>query len=221
VLVFISSFGTSAWAQGFRSRERDVWGPRYKGTPQFCQAPRYRPWLGVDAVRRWNEIALNANALDHTPVTPGENREDFREQLGPLRTASVFAIVHIAIFDAMNAIVGGHRSYSGLSPARKGTSMDAAVAQAAHDTLVALFPSQTRNFGELLADALSKIGNTRAKTDGIDLGRQAAAAILALRANDGSQHNEQFVGSEYITSDEPGKWRQDPISEIPLALGSL
>jgi hypothetical protein len=79
VLVFISNFGTSAWAQGFRSREGDVWGPRYKRTPQLRQAPRYRPWLGVDAVRRWNEIALNANALDHTPVTPGENREDFRE----------------------------------------------------------------------------------------------------------------------------------------------
>ena len=176
---------------------------------------------GSIRVRRWNEIALNANALDHTPVTPGENREDFREQLGPLRTARAFAIVHIAIFDAVNAIAGGYRSYSGFSPARKDASMHAAIAQAAHDTLVALFPSQTMNFGELLAEDLSKIGNGRAKADGIDLGRQAAAAILALRANDGSQHDEQFVGSEYITSDELSKWRQDPISEIPLALGSL
>ena len=195
-------------------------GAALQATPQLHQAPRHQSRPGVDPVRRWNEIALNANALDHTPVTPGENREDFREQLGPLRTARAFAIVHIAIFDAVNAIAGGYRSYSGLSPARKGASMHAAIAQAAHDTLVALFPSQTMNFGELLAEDLSKIENGRAKADGIDLGRQAAAAILALRANDGSQHDEQFVGSEYITSDEPGKWRQDPISEIPLALGS-
>jgi PAP2 superfamily len=210
VLAFIFSFGSMVWGQGFPRGHRTALG-------QLALQQR----VSIDAVRRWNEIALNANALDHTPVTPGENREDFREQLGPLRTARAFAIVHIAIFDAVNAIAGGYRSYSGLSPTRTGTSMDAAVAQAAHDTLVALFPSQTLNFNELLAEDLGKIGNTRAKTDGVDLGRQAAAAILALRASDGSQHDEQFVGSEYITSDEPGKWRQDPISEIPLALGSL
>ena len=52
------------------------------------------------------------------------------------------------------------------------------------------------------------------------LGRRAAAAILARRAKDGSQHAEPRVGIEFITSDEPGKWRQDPISQIPLALGA-
>ena len=59
-----------------------------------------------------------------------------------------------------------------------------------------------------------------AKTYGIDLGHRAAAAILALRANDGSQHVEPRVGVDFITSNEPGKWRQDPISQIPLALGA-
>ena len=116
------------------------------------------------------------------------------EQLGPLRTARAFAIVHIAIFDAVNAIVGGYKSYTGLSPARKGASMHAAIAQAAHDTLVELFPSQTKSFDALLAEDLSKIHDGRAKKDGIDLGRQAAAAILALRANDGSQHDEELYG---------------------------
>jgi hypothetical protein len=82
----------------------------------------------VDAVRHWNEIALNANALDHVPVAP-----EGPEQLGPLRTARAFAIVHIAIFDAVNAIVGGYKSYTGLSPARKGASMHASIEQAAHD----------------------------------------------------------------------------------------
>jgi PAP2 superfamily len=213
VVVFICSFGTSVWPQGFPRGHRDAWGPRYKTASRGSQTPR-RQQVGADSVRRWNEIALNANALDHVPVAP-----EGPEQFGPLRTARAFAIVHIAIFDAVNAIVGGYKSYTGLSPAH-GASMNAAVAQAAHDTLVDLFPSQTINFDALLAEDLSKIRDGRAKTDGIDLGQQAAAAILALRANDGSQHDEELYGDEYMPAAGLGKWRQDPISQIPIALGS-
>jgi hypothetical protein len=212
--VFIFSSSDSLWAQGFPRGHRDAWGPRYKAAPKGSQIRR-REHVGVDAVRHWNEIALNANALDHVPVAP-----EGPEQLGPLRTARAFAIVHIAIFDAVNAIVGGYKSYTGLSPARKGASLHASIAQAAHDTLVELFPSQTKSFDALLAEDLSKIHDGRAKEDGIDLGRQAAAAILALRANDGSQHDEELYGDEYMAAAGLGKWRQDPISQIPIALGS-
>src|SRR5207249_2426343 len=52
------------------------------------------------------------------------------------------------------------------------------------------------------------------------LGRAAAAAILARRANDGAAHPEPRIGIDYITSDAPGKWRQDQISQNPLALGA-
>ena len=45
-------------------------------------------------------------------------------------------------------------------------------------------------------------------------------AILALRANDGSQHDEELYGDEYMPAAGLGKWRQDPISQIPIALGS-
>ena len=38
--------------------------------------------------------------------------------------------------------------------------------------------------------------------------------------NDGSEHAEPRVGVDFITGDEPGEWRQDPISLIPLALGA-
>ena len=48
----------------------------------------------------------NASGLDHTPVAPGENRV-FGEQIGPGRASRAMAIVHIAIFDAVNAITGG------------------------------------------------------------------------------------------------------------------
>jgi len=215
--IFILILAIPAWAGGpDRGGFSDAWGPRYNTDREV---PRHPLRHGVDSVRRWNEIALNASGLDHTPVMPGENRV-FGEQYGPTRASRAMAIVHIAIFDAVNAIAGGYQSYTGLSPAPNDISMNAAIAQAAHDTLVALFPSQTASFEDLLAEDLSQIRDSHAKINGIDLGRRAAAAILALRANDGSQHAEPRVGIEFITSNEPGKWRQDPISKIPLALGA-
>lgn len=71
-----------------------------------------------------------------------------------------------------------------------------------------------------LAEDLKLISNGRAKDNGIDLGRRAAAAILELRENDGSNHREPRVGVDFITGDDPGQWRQDPISLISLALGA-
>src|SRR5438128_2122229 len=208
------------WAQGPQSDyrdPRDYFGPRFEGGQD---APRPERSRSEDAVRRWNEILLVANALDHTPVRPGENRV-FGEQLGPHRTSRAFAIVHIAIFDAVNAIASGYKSYTGLRPASSDTSMHAAIAQAAHDTLVELYPSQKPSFDELLAEDLDQIRDRQAQRRGIALGSRAANAILALRATDGSQFAEQLYGSEYIPVPGPGKWRQDPIGLQPIALGSL
>jgi hypothetical protein len=64
------------------------------------------PRAGLDALHRWNQIAIDASGLDHTPVGPGETRT-FGEQLGPARASRAMAIVHIAMFDAVNAILGG------------------------------------------------------------------------------------------------------------------
>lgn len=131
------------------------------------------------------------------------------------------AIVHIAIFDAVNAIAGGHRSYTNVVATSKQTSMSAAIAQAAHDTLSALYPSQRESFDALLADDLrNQMPAGQWKSNGIDLGARAAAAILALRADDGAQHPESRLGVDYIPSDAPGRWRQDPIGRSPLALGA-
>jgi len=199
VAAFLFSLSGSLWAQGFPRGHGDPWGSRYETIPGGGHVLR-REYIGLDAVRRWNEVVLNANALDHVPVAP-----EGPEQLGPLRTSRAFAIVHIAIFDAVNAIVGEYKSYTGRSPAHAGASMNAAIAQAAHDTLVELFPSQLMTFDALLAEDLSKIPNGRAKTDGIDLGRRAAAAILALRANDGSQYDEELYGDEYVPAVGSGK----------------
>lgn len=137
-----------ASADGFLGGLIDVWGSRYiyAGPPASELLPTQRvPRVVGDAassVRYWNRVAMDANAIDHTPPVAGESRS-FGEQLGPGRTTLAFAIIHIAIFDAVNAIAGGYRSYTGLDPAPPGSSMEAAIAQAAHDTLVAMFPSQS------------------------------------------------------------------------------
>jgi hypothetical protein len=212
-----------AWADGLPGGVDGALGPRFDTTPR-CDVPRPQPLQpGADSTSRlryWHEIALTAIALDHTPVVPGEDRV-FGEQFGPPRTSRVLAIVHIAIFDAVNAITGGYQSYTDLPSAPADTSLDAAIAQAAHDTLVALYPSQRARLDALLTADLGQMPDGRAQANGIALGQQAAAAILALRSNDGSQHDEPRVGVEFIPSDKPGKWRPDPISQIPIALGAF
>jgi hypothetical protein len=170
-------------------------------------------------VHHWNHVAIDASGLDHTPVAPGDTRV-FGEELGPTRASRAMAIVHIAVFEAVNAIAGGYQSYTNLPRAHAGTSMKAAISQAAHDTLVAMYPSQTASFDGELASDLAKIPDGPAKNDGVDLGHRAATSILDMRANDGSQRPEPKVGIDFITSDEPGKWRQDPISKNALALGA-
>src|SRR5882672_9804468 len=110
--LVVLSFGVVAlaWADGFLGGLHDVWGPSYTygGTPapQLLSSPRSPRVLGDDAnaILYWNEVMTDANAIDHTPPAAGEPRV-FGEQLGPARTALAFAIVHIAIFDAVNAIV--------------------------------------------------------------------------------------------------------------------
>ena len=197
---------------------RDFYGPRFLGNQS---APRgHGPRAGLDSLHRWNQIAIDATGLDHTPVAGGETRV-FGEQLGPARASRAMAIIHIAIFDAVNAIGGdSYASYTGIKGNAGAASMDAAISQAAHDTLVALFPSQKLIFDGYLADDLLRITSKPEKVSGVDLGRRAAAAVLASRVGDGSETPEPHVGVEYLTSNLAGSWRQDPISLIPIALGA-
>ena len=222
--VLAAAVATGAWAQGFPRGHPDALGPQFEVAPQQRDSVRHRPPpRGADSLERllrWNQIAIDASGLDHTPLQPGERRV-FGEQLGPGRSSRAMAIVHIAMFDALNAIGGGYRSYTGLQAAPDGSSIDAAIAQAAHDTLVAQFPSQAANFDQRLAEDLHEIrAGGRAMASGIEVGRRAAAAILARRANDGSQHAEPRIDIDFVPSNAPGQWRQDPVSKIPLALGA-
>src|SRR3954466_10128790 len=143
----------------FRNIE-DYLGPQFKAIVGNggSAAPRVAPATGdsaVDVLTHWNKIAVDASGLDHTPVAAGDARI-FGEQLGPTRASRAIAIVHIAMFDSVNAIVGGYKSYTNITAA-KTASMNAAIAQAAHDTLVAVFPSQKSTFDHALAQDLDKV----------------------------------------------------------------
>jgi len=165
------------------------------------------------AILRWNMLAVDASGLDHTPVQPGESRT-FGHQLGPTRSSRAMAVVHIAMFDAMNAVAGGYKSYTDQPPATAATSAEAAIAQAAHDTLINLYPSHAATFAAALITDLGAIPEGTAKINGILLGQTCAAAILDLRDGDGSTNPQT-----YAESDEPGHWRADPINPTQTALG--
>jgi hypothetical protein len=214
-LFLLASVGTLE-AQRFP----EAFGPQFRANRSVERARG--PRAGLDTLHRWNQIAINASGLDHTPVASGETRV-FGEQLGPARASRAMAIVHIAMFDAVNAITGGYESYTNIKGTGGSASLDAAISQAAHDTLVALFPSQASAFDAFLEDDLSRMASKPQKADGVDLGRRAAAAILALRVGDGAEVAELRIGTGsgfHETSNMAGHWRQDPISLIPLALGA-
>src|SRR5262249_27248684 len=140
----------------------------------------------------WNEIALDTTAIDHTP-----NEQDpacFGAQIGPHRSSRAMAIVHIAMFEAVNAVSQKYNSYADVAPVSGDVSLDWAIAQGAHDTLVALYPGQQTRLDSIFIADTALIHSTEAgKATGIALGTQAAQAILFLRKNDGSQYPEPQV----------------------------
>ncbi len=91
------------FASGTNNGFNDAFGPLFQ--PGRNVPPLIGPRQGLDSLHRWNMIAINASGLDHTPVAPGENRV-FGEQLGPGRSSRAMAIVHIGMFDALDAVVG-------------------------------------------------------------------------------------------------------------------
>jgi hypothetical protein len=173
----------------------------------------------TSTVFRWNEIALIAQAIDHTPVAAGEKRV-FGEQLGPARSSRALAIVHIAIFDAVNAVVGGYHGYTELPSAAPDAALSVAIAKAAHNTLAALYPSHAATFETRLSEDLRLLPDGVERTSGITVGRAAADAILALREGDGSQYAEPLWGVDWSPSDLPGHWQEDPVSQNPIVMGA-
>jgi hypothetical protein len=220
-VVGLCAFGAFSSLRAEQHGLQDYLGPRFApgATPNVARQNVSPVTNAANTLRHWNQVAMDATGLDHTPVAPGENRV-FGQQLGPTRASRAMAIIHIAMFDSVNAIAGNFDSYTHVQSANHNASMNAAIAQAAHDTLAALYPSQQATFDQTLTDELNQLNPDHDRKEGIEVGHRAAAAILALRANDGSQQPEPRIGVQFFTSNDPGKWRQDPISHSPIALGA-
>jgi hypothetical protein len=184
------------------------------------QTPLHHSATPAERLRYWNQVSVDTTGLDHTPVQPGEDRV-FGHQLGPTRASRAMAIVHIAMADSVASILGGFHRYSPIPNGPQGASVDTAIATAAHNTLLALFPSHKLRLQQLLVDDLIDApGSVQAKAKGILVGTVASVAILAQRAHDGSAAPEPHMGIDYIPGLEAGVWRQDPISQSPIALGA-
>jgi hypothetical protein len=96
------------------------------------------------------------------------------------------AIVHLAMFDAINSIDRRYTPYRVQLSAAPGTSREAAAAAAAHFAMVRLYPNQAKDFDTFYEASLAAVPDGDPKSNGIQLGEQMAAEILALRAKDGA-----------------------------------
>jgi len=135
------------------------------------------------------------------PVSPADARPN--TAILTWNTAARDALVHLAQHDAVNATAPAFDSYA-FDGRDMGADPEAAGAAAAHAVLTTTFPAQQPALDATLAAALAAVPDGDAETRGVALGRQAAAAILALRATDGS--DTPIVG-DYVPRADPGRYQ--------------
>ena len=122
-----------------------------------------------------------------------------------------FAILHVAIYDAVVSIEPRSEPYLFAINAPAGARPDVAAAEAGHDVLLALYPSWKAGLDQQLADELATIPDGTAKLNGIAVGRLAATLALASRANDGSNATPPAIPA----GTQPGQYRPAPPAFTP------
>ncbi len=173
------------------SRRRASQAGRYLlSGPAAVEVLEPRQMLAADMVVRWNSVMLDAIRAVAPP---------------PPVASRAMAIESLAVFDALNSIEGKYAPYLTKVVTSLSTSKEAAVAQAAYRTLVALFPTYQPTLDAELATSMSMVADGAAKTAGINLGNTVATAILNLRATDGSS-----AVVAYTPGTAPGAWRPTP-----------
>jgi hypothetical protein len=152
---------------------------------------------------------LQTTAVAHADVATDWNRA----MIGALETAKtapppamrIGAIVQASVFDALNGIEGRYTPIHVQPGAPPGASRSAAVAGAAYEALVALFPPQKSALDLQLQASLAQIGgngNDQSVARGLAWGESVADQILAWRANDGFS----AILLPYVASGLPGRW---------------
>jgi len=151
----------------------------------------------TDVVLDWNVIALKTTAA--APFNP------------PLETRNL-AIVHAAMFDAVNSIVGNSPGYVVRLRAGAHASAQAAAVAAARVTLVTLYPEQQSILDAAYAASLNRIPEGSARDSGVRIGEAVARRILTVRASDGAM---AAIKVEYFPGRRPGDWIPTPPASLP------
>lgn len=133
----------------------------------------------ADIVTDWNETALRATDIAGLP---------------PPAQLRVMAIVHAAMFDAVNGIERKYTPYAIETAGIPGASVEAAAAGAAYDALDRLFPQQKAITDAALATSLKGIADGPSRANGLRIGREVGEKLFALRLLDGASAQ---VGYEF------------------------
>jgi hypothetical protein len=118
-----------------------------------------------------------------------------------------FAIMHAAVYDAVNSIHATHKPYLvRFEHVSRHASQEAAASAAAHETLVTLYPTFQTTLDQQYDESLAQIPDGADKTTGIDVGKAVAQAILTLRSDDGSAAKP----IPYVFGKAPGDYQSTP-----------
>ena len=131
----------------------------------------------ADVVTDWNQTAIRATEIAGAPV--------------PVQTR-VMAMVHAAIFDAINAVERKYTVYAVDMRTTPETSAEVAAAAAAHGILERLYPPQKAIIDAALASSLTRIPDGPAKANGLRLGQEVAERLFTLRKDDGSAAQQSY-----------------------------
>lgn len=164
----------------------------------------------MDPILFWNSVMLQACGNDYDPAITSTP-----DQYGPGATARAFGIVHGAMHDAMVVFNRAYKpifKYSTM-PVTRNVSMrsavDAAITEAAFQTLSSMYPAQLKIFVAVRNRYLTRMPSDTLKQGsinrGILIGRLIAQSILKNRANDGSE-----ISQTYTPPNEPGYHQLDP-----------
>jgi hypothetical protein len=148
--------------------------------------------VSADAITDWNEKAV-ALVTKHRLLPPQAER--------------VIASVHVAMFDAVNSIETRYRPYLVATNPRKGASKEAAAAVAAGTVLAGHLPEETESLNTVMASYIATIPQGAAKSEGITIGHEVAARIVAERKADGSD-----APDAYRPKTRPGVYVPTPIT---------
>jgi membrane-associated phospholipid phosphatase len=141
----------------------------------------------------WNQVLLSI------VNTPGA-------QPGNIQPTRSFAILHAAIYDAVNSIDRTHEPYLISVRAPRDASETAAADAAAHTALVGLYPAQRASVDAAYAAELAKVADGPAKDKGVRVGEQVASDLLTIRANDRSS----ATPPPFVAGSNPGDYRPTP-----------